>query len=81
MGYGSTYENYILLEIKNGNFIKERRMYYFEYVRYRERQYQAFKKTQEYLDILKQIGEETSDEKLDDFIKVYESDYTTIILE
>jgi hypothetical protein len=25
MGYGSTYENYILLEIRNGNFIEEKK--------------------------------------------------------
>ena len=81
MGYGSTYENYILLEIKNGNFIRENKMHYVEYVQYREKQYQVFKKTQEYLNILKELGEEIPDERLDYFIKIYESDYTTIILE
>ena len=81
MGYGSTYENYILLEIEDGNFIRENRMYYVEYVQYRERQYQVFKRTQEYLNLLKEIGEENPDERLDYFIKIYESDYTTIILE
>ena len=80
MGYGSTYENYILLEIENGNFIRENRMHYLEYVQYRERQYQAFKETQEYLNLLREIGKEISDD-LDYFIKIYESDYTTIILE
>jgi len=81
MGYGSTYENYILLEIKNGDFIKEKRMNYIEYAQYRERQYQRFKETKEYLNILKELGEENPDTRLDSFIKVYESDYTTIILD
>ena len=80
MGYASTYENYLLLEMENGNFIRENKMHYIEYVRYRERQYEAFKKTQEYLNLLKEIDAETPNE-LDYFIKIYESDYTTIILE
>jgi hypothetical protein len=80
MGYGSTYENYILLEIENGNFIRENRMRYAEYAQYRERQYQVFKEAIEYLNILKELGEEIPDERLDYFIKIYENDYTTIIL-
>lgn len=39
MGYGSTYENYILLEIKNGDLIKERRYSYEEYLKFKERQF------------------------------------------
>ena len=47
MGYASTYENYILLEIKNGNFIKEHRMDYEQYKQFKEDEYKKYKQLKE----------------------------------
>ena len=48
MGYASTYENYILLEINNGDFVKSKAFDYKQYGDFRERQFAAYKKTDEY---------------------------------
>jgi hypothetical protein len=48
-GYGSVdYENYIIIEINNGNIIKEKKFNYKIYNNFKEEQFQAFKKTNEY---------------------------------
>lgn len=43
MGYGSTYKNYILLEINEGSLQEAERFSYNEYERFKERQFAAFK--------------------------------------
>ena len=48
MGYASTYQNYILLEINNGDFVKSKSFDYKQYTDFRERQFAAYKKTAEY---------------------------------
>jgi hypothetical protein len=45
MGYGSTYKNYILLEVDKGDLKKEKQFKYKEYEKFKERQFQKFKKT------------------------------------
>jgi hypothetical protein len=82
MGYGSTYENYILLALENGDLKDERRYNYKEYETFKERQFKAFKKTDEYkklkADLLKQEG---YDEKfIDSFLKSFVTSYTSKIL-
>jgi hypothetical protein len=48
MGYGSTYELYTLLEIDSGNLKKEIKLGYEEYEEFKDKQFEAFKKTDEY---------------------------------
>jgi len=85
MGYGSLYENYILLEMENGKLLKEKKLDYKEYEKYTERQYKEFKKTDEYKNIVKELKEGSKDMKMtekemDDFLKSYLTSYKTIIL-
>jgi len=81
MGYGSTYENYILIEINKGNFMKEKDMNYEEYENFKDKQFKAFKKTDEYKKIKSEIQKEgDTDEFIDSFLRNYIIDYTTKIL-
>jgi len=82
MGYASIYENYILLEIDKGNLIHEKNIKSEEYEKLKDRQFNAFKKTNEYKKMKEELKKSGngSDEFLDSFIKIYETSYTTIIL-
>jgi hypothetical protein len=80
MGYGSTYSNYILLSVKNGNLTSERKFDYKEYEKFKEKQFQAFKKTEEYkthvLELKKEnLPPELVDSFLRDFIVGYSSEF------
>jgi len=82
MGYASTYENYILLEIDKGNLIQEKNMKSKEYEKFKDKQFKAFQKTDEYKKLkeeLKKNGGGT-DEFLDSFIRIYVTNYSTKIL-
>jgi len=82
MGYASTYENYILLEIDKGNLVQEQSMNSKEYEKFKDKQFKAFQKTDEYKKLkedLKKNGGGT-DEFLDSFIRIYVTDYSTKIL-
>jgi len=81
MGYGSTYEKYILLEIDKGNLKKEKNFKYTEYEKFKEKQFEAFKQTDEYKrlkDDLKKDG--STDEFIDSFLRSFVINYTTKIL-
>lgn len=82
MGYGSTYENYVLLEIANGDFKKAKEFDYKEYEKFRERQFEAFKKTDEYKKLVEDLRKErdASDEFIDSFLKSFIINYTSKIL-
>ncbi len=81
MGYGSTYKNYILLEIEEGFLKNEKRYDYKEYEMFKEKQFIAFKKTDEYKKIKKELQKEgDSDEFIDSFIRSYYTEYTSKIL-
>lgn len=47
-GYASLYSNYILLEIKDGEFQKEKNYTYKKFSKFKERQFAEFKKTDAY---------------------------------
>ena len=82
MGYASTYENYILLEIDKGNLSQEKSMKRKEYEKFKEKQFKAFQKTDDYRNLkeeLKKNGGGT-DEFLDSFIQTYVIDYSTKVL-
>jgi len=55
MGYGSAYSNYILLEVKRGKITGKRSLDCEQYQRFKERQFQAFKKTEEYRKLVKSL--------------------------
>ena len=83
MGYGSTYRNYILLEVENGNLVKDKQFGYKQYEKFKERQFQAFKKTEEYEKIKADLKKEGNygDEFLDTFLRSFVIEYTLKILE
>jgi hypothetical protein len=81
MGYGSTYENYILLEFDQGNLKQDLQMNYKEYEKFKERQFQAFKKTKEYKKIKSDFKKDGySVEFTDVFLKNFIIEYTSKIL-
>lgn len=81
MGYGSTYENYILLEIDKGDLKKEKHFKYKEYERFKERQFQVFKQTDEYKKIKADLQKDGStDEFIDSFLRSFVTEYTSKIL-
>lgn len=70
MGYGSIHESYTLLEFDKGQFRKEKSFDYKEYEEFKERQFQAYKKTEEYAKIKQDLQrEDRSDELIDSFIR------------
>lgn len=81
MGYGSTYKKYILLEINKGDLVQERRFDYKEYENFKARQFEAFKKTDSYKEIKKELQEDGStDEFIDSFLRSFVVEYTSTIL-
>lgn len=81
MGYGSTYENYILLEIEKGNLKKEKHFNYIEYEDFKGRQFDAFKQTKEYKKIKKDLKKSGDSKKdIDSFLRSYVIDYTSKII-
>jgi hypothetical protein len=82
MGYASTYENYILLEIDKGDLKNEKHFDAIEYEKFKERQFQAFKKTEEYKKISESLRKEgrSSRKFIDSFLKIYVIEYSSKIL-
>jgi hypothetical protein len=82
MGYASTYENYILLEIAGGDFKRAREFNYREYAKFKERQYEAFRKTDEYRKIVEDLkkNKDYTDEFIESFIKSWVISYSSKIL-
>jgi hypothetical protein len=81
MGYGSTYEKYILLEIENGSLKNEKNFKYKNYEKFKDKQFEAFKQTEEYRQLkvsLKKDG--STDESIDSFLRSFVIKYTTKIL-
>lgn len=81
MGYGSTYENYFLLEIDKGNFIKSKQFDYKNYEIFKDKQFLAYKKTEAYKETkatLKKDG--STDEFIDSFLRSFVTEYTSRIL-
>jgi hypothetical protein len=81
MGYGSTYEKYIFIEIDKGRFIKEKNLKYNEYEKFKDKQFEVFKKTDEYKKLKKDLAKDGStDEFIDSFLRDFITNYTTKIL-
>jgi len=81
MGYGSTYENYILIEIEKGKFIKAKEFDYKEYEEFKNKQFEVFKKTKKYLERKKELEKDKlENEEVDRFLRSYIIEYTQKIL-
>lgn len=82
MGYGSTYEKYILLETDKGTLKKEKKFTFKEYEKFKDRQFEAFRKTEEYQKLKTDLQKKGStDEFIDSFLRSYITSYTTKIIE
>ncbi len=81
LGYGSTFNNYILLEIDKGNLKKEIKLNHKEYKKYRQKQFEVFKKTDEYKNLKEDSKKDgKTDKEIDTFLKDFLIDYLSIIL-
>ena len=82
MGYASTYSNYILLELDKGNLTDEKIFGYEEYEKFKAQQFDAFKLTEDYQKIREELlAEGSSENEIDDFLRIYIINYTSKILE
>jgi hypothetical protein len=82
MGYGSTYSDYILLEIKSGKLTGERKLDGKQYKAFKERQFQAFKKTEAYKEQVAELKKNgDSQEFIDAFLRDFVVDYTSEFLD
>lgn len=82
MGYSTVYERYMLLEIEKGVLTDERRFEAAEYEDFKRRQFEAFKQTKEYREIIAEMESEYGDDLSlmkelfgDDFIESFLRDY------
>lgn len=78
MGYGSTYNNYILLEVRNGKVTGKRTYDHEQYQEFKEKQFQAYKETEAYkknVAELKRVGR--SPESIDSFLQSFVVNYTS----
>ena len=76
MGYASTYENYFVLEIHNGNLKRELNMNYRQFIEFREKQFELYKKTEEYrLFIERNKRNNETEEEMENFLRIFFIDY------
>jgi len=81
MGYGSIYASYTLLEFDKGKFRKEKSFDYKEYEEFKERQFQAYKKTEEYAKIKQDLKKkDRPDEFIESFLRIGIIEYSSKIL-
>lgn len=82
MGYGSTYERYSILTIRYGRVVKLLEFAAEEFENYRESQFNAYKKTEEYAAKYKELKADKStgdsamsDKQFEDFLYNFESEH------
>jgi hypothetical protein len=82
MGYGSLYEHYILLEIGQGNLNKEKRLEGADYEIFKDRQFEEFKKTNDYRRIKETLKNEMKGDStsIDSFLKISIIEFSSKIL-
>lgn len=81
MGYGSTYEKYFLLEINKGDYVKSKQFDYKEYEKFKDKQFEAYKQTDEYKETKAKLKKDGStDEFIDNFLRSFVTQYTSKIL-
>jgi hypothetical protein len=82
MGYASTYEHYTILEIQNGIFRRELNMNNRQYVEFRERQFEHYRQTEAYRQLIERIkGIDDLEEEIEKFLKIYIIEYLEMIYE
>jgi hypothetical protein len=81
MGYASSYSRYTLLEIESGMLKREKKFNRRGYEKFKERQFLAFKQTEEYQKIRDMyLNWDEPEEFIDSFLRIYIIDYTSKIL-
>lgn len=77
MGYGSTYERYTLLKIVEGRLVSRRDLEHAQFIKFRDAQFEAFKKTPEYAKKFRQAGGRKAEnaEFAEGFLREYESEH------
>jgi hypothetical protein len=84
MGYSSDYENYTILEIRLGNLTKAKDFKHEDYVKFKGKQFELFKQTDDYkktVSILKEKLKSSDDEQLESFMKINGTEYMTYFIE
>lgn len=82
MGYASTYENYTLFEIRSGRFTKSKDFGHEDYEKFKDSQFELFKRTKEYEKIVTFLKDKRiKPENLEPFIKRHETEYITYFIE
>lgn len=82
MGYGSTYENYILLEVKSGKVTGKREFDHKQYELFKAYQFAEYKKTDEYRASLNRLTKNDREkEQTEKFLRQYKTQYTSEFLD
>jgi len=83
MGYGSTYERYTLLAVEKGAFKAERNYDHKEYEIFKEKQFNVFRKSDEYKRIAADLkkNRDVDDKFIDDFLRSFITSYTSDFLD
>ena len=81
MGYGSTYQHYTILELNKGVLTQEKRFKRKAYEKFKEKQFQVFKQTEDYHKMKSDLLQKgNSEEFIDSFLRSYVTEYTSKIL-
>lgn len=84
MGYASAYEQYIVLRVAKGEVIREKRFSGEEYQAFRKRQFEAFKQSPEYNEVVAHFSKNNTsgnrNRNLDAFLFEWHLDYTVYYL-
>ena len=81
MGYGSTYQHYTILEFNKGVLTQEKQFKRKAYEKFKEKQFQVFKQTEDYHKMKSDLLQKgNSEEFIDSFLRSYVTEYTSKIL-
>jgi len=81
MGYASLFENYILIRINQGVFQRSKIFSAYEYKKFKKRQFEAYKQTNEYKEELARLTKDGSDvDDIEEFLFIYDVDYSNRFL-
>jgi hypothetical protein len=81
MGYGSTYQHYTILELNKGVLTQEKQFKSKAYEKFKEKQFQVFKQTEDYNKMKSDLLQKgNSEEFIDSFLRSYVTQYTSKIL-
>jgi hypothetical protein len=84
MGYASTYEKYILLRVEKGAVTRQRKTDVEGFIKFRDAQFKAYKKTEEYRKALAETSKEggMSQKENEEFLRQYYSErYMSMIFD